>query len=150
MKKGWTLIELMIVAIIIAVLVGISLPSVRKTLDNFRLEMLLKDIFYLCKYLQEVSIGEARIHCLNIGRPDQGFYAEYKQDNQFVGLDNRLSRRLYVPKDITVDIDPAGKERVYFYPDGSMDKVNFVFTGRYGKEMRLNIQDGSAGQIKIE
>jgi len=48
-----------------------------------------------------------------------------------------------------MEIEPSNKEKIYFYPDGSMDKVALTFNNQYNKKMRLNIQ-GSTGQINIE
>lgn len=140
MKKGWTFIELLIVIAIIGVLTGIAVPQIRKTYDNFQQETFAKDLFYLVRYLQDCSISVGKIYCLNIDLDNAEFQAVYKKEDNFLNLSGKFGKKYKLPSGIELTIDPVEKRQVYFYPDGSIDKISIVFINRLGKKAVITIQ----------
>jgi type II secretory pathway pseudopilin PulG len=126
-----TFIELLLVIIIIGILLGVSMPNLRITLDNFALENFVKDIYSFSLYLQSSAISQARPHCLNI---DQG-----------EGVIRDSYKSYKIPAGVEVLLEPADKNKICFYPDGAADKASIKFTNRQRKELSLVIQGGWGG-----
>ncbi|MFH1440912.1 MAG: prepilin-type N-terminal cleavage/methylation domain-containing protein [Candidatus Omnitrophota bacterium] len=139
-SKGFTFIELLIVVAIVGVLTGIAVPQLRKALDNFQEEAFAKDLFYLVRYIQGRSISEGKIYCLKIDLDNAEFQAVYKKEDDFLNLSGKFGKKYKVPSGIELSIDPVEKREIYFYPDGSIDKISIVFTNRLEKEAVITIQ----------
>ncbi len=155
--KGLTFIEIFVVIIIISILAGVSIPQFRKTYGNFVLDNSVKDIYYLCQFLQSSAISQAKIHLLKINKdvsPVQ-FNASYQVENEDGGksdkaVEGRFGRTYTAPEGVIVySTEPPNKTDVYFYPDGSTDGITVVFRNRYDKQISLIIK-GASGGIKIE
>ncbi len=148
-RAGFTFIELLIVITIIGILISLSIPAFRKTVDNFELDNFTKDIYYLSHYLQSAAISEGKIYSLNI-IPDKGeLWAAFKGADDFERLKGRFGRVYKIPENSTLSITPVEKMAFYFYPDGNIDKAELTFANKYGKKTSLIIQ-GQGSAIKIQ
>ena len=149
-KAGFTYIELIIVIVILGILIGLSIPQLKKTSAYFELENFTKNIYLLCSYLQSASISEAKIYCLNFLEEGREFKPSFlKEDGQWEILKGRFARLYKVPERITLEIIPANKNKIFFYPDGSIDNLAILFKNEFGQERSLEIK-GVSGEIKIQ
>jgi type II secretory pathway pseudopilin PulG len=147
---GFTYIELIVLIIILGILTGLAIPQLKKTFAYFELENFVKDIYLLCNYLQSASISQAKIHCLNYSKEPGGFRGSFlKEGGQWQALKTRFARFYKVPEKITLEIAPADKNNVLFYPDGSIDNLIILFKNEFGQERSLVI-GGMSGEIKIQ
>jgi len=140
-----TFIELLLVVIIIGILLGISVPNLRTTLDNFALENFVKNIYTFSLYLQASAISQARPYCLNIDQDKSAIWGSYKSEEGFEALTARYALGYKIPAGVTVLLEPPDKNKIYFYPDGTTDKASIKFTNREKKELSLVIQGGWGG-----
>lgn len=147
--KGITFIELLIVIIIAGILAGVSTPLFRKTMDNLSLENFVKDIYYLSCYLQASAVNEGKIYSLNIDRYAVAFRGTYKEANELRNINGKLGRSFIAPKGVTITYEPADKPNVYFYPDGTIDKVTVSFKNQHENTLSLIIK-GVSGEIKVQ
>lgn len=144
-----TFIELLLVILIIGILAGISIPQLRKTFDNFELENFVKDIYYLNRYLQASAIGRGRIQCLNIIQDEGKFWATYKENDKPQKIEGRFGKDYKAPEGTVVFIEPPERTTIYFYPDGSIDKVKITLENRHKRQISIATQ-GIIGDIKIQ
>lgn len=149
MKRALTFVELLLVIAIIGVMTAVAVPQIKKTLESYELENFVKDIYYLTYYLQSDAISLGKIHRLNINKDSGEFQADYRDNSQFVNLKGRHGKVFKAPQDITISVEPAERRFVFFYPDGSTDKVSINFTGRNKNKISLVIQ-GAMNEIKIQ
>lgn len=157
--RALTFIELLLVAVLIGILVGVSIPQMRKTFDDFELENFVKDIYYLTHYLQTSAIYQGKIFCLNINQDEGFFYATYKENDEAESnsepkkIEGRFGRDYKPPEGTSIFIEPLTEPlevtTICFYPDGSKDKIMITLKNRHEKEITLSIK-GAAGEIQIQ
>lgn len=73
-----------------------------------------------------------------------------EKEGDFIPIKGRFGKIYQSPVGITISsIEPSGKNNIFFYPDGSLDKSDIVFKNKYGKEIKLILKGtGSSIQIK--
>jgi type II secretory pathway pseudopilin PulG len=148
--KGFTFIELIVIVIILSILIGLSIPQLKKTSAHFELENFTKNIYFLCNYLQSSAISEAKIHSLNFFEETRELKPYFlKNDGQWQALKTRFARFYKLPEKITLEITPAEKKSIFFYPDGSADKLVLTFKNEFQDQRALEIK-GVTGAIKIQ
>lgn len=147
--KAITFIELLLVALIIGVLAGISMPQIRKTFDNLELENFTKDLYYLTQYLQVSAISQTKIYYLNINLEEAAFWPTYKEGEEIKKPQGRLGRDYKAPPGTVITTEPQNIAAVCFYPDGSKDKIAITLKNQHGKEITLSTK-GTVGGIQIQ
>mgnify|MGYP001100251008 CR=1 FL=1 len=147
LKSNFTLIEMLIVVIILSILIGISIPNIKKSIDNFNLESFVNDIYYLCLYLKESAISKGEQFSLYINKDTEPleFQPLYKEEDKLVNF-----RKPYkLPSGITFLIEPKDKTDINFYPDGSCDPIVITFQNNSKKKLSLVIK-GSNCKIQVK
>lgn len=144
-----TFIELLVVIIIIGILVGISIPQLRKTFDNFQLDNFAKDIYYLCQYLQASAISQGKVYSLNINPAEGALQAFYKDgNNNLQQAEGRFGKIYMAPRGVILS-SLKDVLIIYFYPDGSTSEIEITFENNHGHKVSLKAK-GASGGIKIE
>lgn len=143
--KAFTFIELFIVIIIIGILIGISLPSFKKTFNNLQLNSFSQEIQAFMNYLHERSIVEGKIIYFNIDNEKKEYWAKIKDTKA------RL-RTYFLPRGIDIEIikkADTDNKQIIFYPDGQIDKVSIKIAGP-DKQGIILTTEGMFGKIKIQ
>jgi prepilin-type N-terminal cleavage/methylation domain-containing protein len=150
--SGFTFIELLLVIALIGILSAVSIPQFQKTIDNFELENYVKNIYYLSRYLQDTSVSERKVYCLNVDKNEGKIWATYKEEDKFQKAKGRFGNIFKVPKSAVLTISDAGQDEVsgiYFYPDGSVTEITIEFKNKQNNKFSLTIK-GPGGEIKIK
>lgn len=148
-KSAFTFIELLIVVLIIAVLAGISVPRLSKTVDDSRLDSFVKDTYYLCRYLQLSAVSKKEIYSLNINPSENTITVTRKvTSGAFEKVTERAAQPRKLPRGVSVT-NPINTTSIYFYPDGSVTETTVTFANRNARNASL-ITEGITGAIKIE
>jgi type II secretory pathway pseudopilin PulG len=152
LRPAITFVELLIVIIIIGILSAVSIPNFKKSFEKFALDSFVKDLYCLNCYLKQSAISQGKIYCLNISRdskPPQ-LYATYKKNDGFERMKGRFGKLYKLPKEVNIfSIEPQDRLNIYFYPDGSVDNVTFIFKNKFKEEASLSIK-GANGVIQIK
>ncbi len=127
LKEGFTLIEILIVVVLLAVIAAVSLPHFSVSLARLQLRNTAYKLAYLMRYAQSAAITRGIEMRLSFDSQfqtygiEQSFPDDSWEENggQFQALEGPWGRRDEVPDDMQLT---AGKESVVFYPDGQIEK----------------------------
>ena len=72
MKKGFTLIEMLIIIGVIVILIGISIPGFKSFQPTFQLSGDIRDLITDLRYAQQLTVTEQLEHCVR-------FFPEQKE-----------------------------------------------------------------------
>lgn len=148
-RGGFTFVELFLVVIVIGIATALSIPRLKKNLENIALESFVKDVYYLSRYVQSTSVAQGKIYCLNLDPGIAAFWVSVKDDDRYVRVGGRFGRIMRAPKGVDVSLVPLDAYAVYFYPDSSTDKVDVVFEGQGVPKIYL-VFEGASGGIKVK
>lgn len=136
--KGFTFVELLLVIIIIGILIAISLPNLKKTFNNLRLDNFSRELQAFMNYLHERSVVEGKIIYLNLDNDEKEIWARI-QDAQ-----SRL-KTLPLPDDIRIESE---NKEILFYPDGSIDNITIGVVNLDNQKITLTTK-GVFGGVKL-
>lgn len=140
--KGFTFIELMLVAVIIAVLAATAVPRMRRAFARFELENFVKGIYDLSAYLQASAASRGQIYCLEIDPQKLSLCPVYKEGDKFKSIPGRFSRPRQAPAGVVFFTE---KKMLCFYPDSSVDEARLDFEDTYKDRLSLFFQGVSGG-----
>ena len=162
--NGFTLIELMVVLVLIAVLSGVMVAEMRGTFEDSLLRSTARELMSTCALASSRAITVLQPHTLVI-EPGHGRYAIERmvRDEQFGAaprtirdvdggegeLDERISvevrdpaRSTEQPEDNARDelrAEAARPGAITFYPDGTADPREIILRDGTGVELKLQI-----------
>jgi prepilin-type N-terminal cleavage/methylation domain-containing protein len=140
-RKGFTLIELALVAVLMLVIVGLSAPSFKRTLSGFAAHNTALGISKLISYAQERAIIERRYYKVRFD-PAIGQYrisASDESDDKLIYRDvpGKLGKVFSLPQGLSIRC-PA--DEITLYPDGTCDEFSFTVADRYGSGYLVRIK----------
>jgi prepilin-type N-terminal cleavage/methylation domain-containing protein len=147
--KGFTLVELLVVTIIIAILTIISIPSFRRTYNSLQLSTSANDLASALRYAQERSIAQRNNYRFILNIDNNNYWMEKlettEEGEEYQRIKGKLGRTFYVPKFLT--IEPNSTE-IIFNPDGSSDLILIYIIDQ--KENYFTIaSEGISGYVKV-
>ena len=158
-RKGFTLIEILLVVVLLGIIAGAAFPSLGKSYTMMRLQVEANDLSYAMRYAQGKAIAEKRKHRLEFNSDfskyfileDSGNDVEFEGDEDSSYVDGeyrrfsgRRGRTFKIAEDITVD---AAKQSVEFYPDGSIEKIQVNLC--YGKKCLVVSTQEHRGRVQV-
>lgn len=148
-SRGFTLVELMLVIIILGVAAAAAFPSLRAFADTVSLQQSARQASFLCGHLQGLAMQQDRICHLKIVTETGEFLPECKNEQGILRpVEASWAKPYRVPKAVTVKAVPANTGGVYFYPDATSDKATILFANAEGKKIDIEF-GGSNGSISI-
>lgn len=147
--KGFTLVELVLVTMIILVLAGLSTPLFRGPFRNIQLKNTCGKVQQLIRYLRARSIAERTICRMNFDF-EQGLIWPTEEDETAAGEFKRIKKSWARTYQIAEGISIQGETNfITFYPDGKTEQVQITLSDSQGKTYTLTTQKGM-GFVKIE
>lgn len=136
--NAFTFIELCIVIIIIGILIGVALPSFRKSFNSLQLNNFSAELQNFMRYLRERAIVTGKVIYLNIDNEKKLCTAQFKDTPSPF----KTSR---IPESLNVELEP---KEIFFYPDGQIDKVTITLTNPENQRISLTTK-GIFGGVKV-
>jgi prepilin-type N-terminal cleavage/methylation domain-containing protein len=147
-NRGFTLLELMMVMLVIALVLAVSYPSLSRGSTALHLRATGRDILNTFRYAREKAVTE-----------QTGMQIAVDRQKQELVLSNNLgddARRYVPPEDVRIErITLAGDEVadgpmvVRFLPNGGSDHAEILLKSKTGSFLRI-ITDPMTGGARIE
>lgn len=139
MNKGFTLIEILFVVIILSILIGFSIPQLKNTYKNLELNNFARELGSYMNYLSEQAIVTGEAISLSIDADNKKYFA-------VVMSDKSILKTVIIPDGIKLATD---QKQIAFYPDGSIDKVTIKLSNDLDQYVNLTTK-GVFGSVKIQ
>jgi type II secretion system protein H len=143
-NKGFSLLELVIVLLIIGLVAGVSYPSLRRGTTAFHLRATGRDVLNHLRYAREKAITEQKEMTVTIDRDTQTVILSDTagEDRKVLTLpkDVKIVEMKSVEQEITV-----GQLVTRFLPNGSAENTEIVLKADNGGEIRLLVDPVTGG-----
>ncbi len=147
-RSGYTLIELILLTVIIAILIGISTPLFRRTFSDLEIKDASFNISRLISFAQERAVVEGTPFKLVLDVKKARYYLTREDPSapgKYIRLKEKLGRVFELPRGIKLKAD---KKVILFYPDGHSDKAAIRLL-RGDESLKITLK-GNLGYVKIE
>lgn len=139
-RKGFTLIELALVAALMAVIIGLSAPLFKEAISNLSANNAALTISKLINYAQERAIIERRYYRIRFypgGRYRLSASDESDDVTVYKNIPGKFGRIFSLPRELSI---ACSAEEMTLYPDGTCDEFWFSVVGRYGRGYLVSIR----------
>jgi prepilin-type N-terminal cleavage/methylation domain-containing protein len=147
-NDGFTLLELMIVVLIIALVMTVSYPSLTRGASSIHLRATGRDVLNTFRYAREKAVTEQLGMKITVDRENQKITLA-----SFVGDG---SRTFVLPRDVKIQrMALAGSEvtngamNIRFLPNGSSESAEVLLKSDHGAYLRI-ISDPITGGARID
>ncbi len=123
---GFTLVELVLVVIILAVILGLAVPNFKNSFSRLLLQQTASDLSYAMQYAQSRAIQNGLQEKLVFDEQRKTYVLHEERDDEetgekeFAAPRGRWGRVRAVPGRITLEIVP---DEINFFPDGKIDRL---------------------------
>jgi len=136
---GFTLIEILFVVIILTILVGVAIPSIKNTYSTLELNNFAGQLQAYMNYLSSQSVISGEAICLNIDNDNRQYWSAVMDS------ESKL-KTVHIPESIKLVTD---KKQIVFYPDGSIDTVTITASNLSNQYVNLTTK-GVFGSVKMQ
>jgi general secretion pathway protein H len=134
-KRGFTLIEIMVVVAIMGVIMGMSIPSVMMAMRQESVRKAANDLKEACLTVRGRAIMSGQMTTLNF----------YPQDRKYDGGAGVVG---VLPEDLTIEMLSVNlrefkewdKATVRFFPNGTSDEMTVVYRSAKNEWRRINLE----------
>lgn len=124
---GFTLIEVILVVVLLAVVVSLSVPQFSKSFQKLQLRQLTQDLAYCMQYAQSRAITQNKEVRLEFDPEFLKYWLTQQASSLtppsaatiYENISGRMGRVFSVPANVEIKTDDTA---ISFYPDGSIEK----------------------------
>ncbi len=149
-RSGFTLIEILLVVLILAIVVSVALPKFQGTLSQLQARTAAQNIYELALFAKERAILETTFFKLKYDPTENKVRLLKKNDKgKYTRYESRLGKPIQIKPPFTLRWTNSAKE-ILFTPNGESDKVEIhlnqnsqrLYTVIIGKPLgRITLKD---------
>jgi Tfp pilus assembly protein FimT len=146
-NAGFTLIELILTALIIMVIAGLSVPVFKASFADLRVNLQAKDMAGLMKLAKERAIMTRIPHLIKIDKNKNTykmFILDIKKDKT-EPVEGRWGRAFHVWGNIKIE---NATDVIKFFPDGACSEARILFKDASGLKSRIDV-NAKTGEITV-
>ena len=136
-KQTFTLIEIILVTLLIAIIIGVSTPVFRNFFYGFQQTNFPVDLAKLIRYAQERAIVERIRYKLKVDFTNDKYWLEAGNEP----VSGRFGNKFVIPQGITIEFENTDSSFMSFYPDGRTDQKFIYITGVKGARYTLTTEN---------
>ena len=148
-QAGFTLLELLIVVLILAVVVGVSVPRFSRTFRHLQLQLFAADVAKLLTYASKRAVARGEMLRIHFDVEGRRYWLAQAQEAspkaKFKRVAGKFGRISSVPE--AISLHPSARE-VTFYPDGRADPFEMFIFDESREGYRL-VADAWTGRVKL-
>ena len=142
LKRGFTLLELILVILLVSILVALSTPQFRKTFSGLELKNTCFNISKMASFAQDMSIIEKTNYRFNIDFESNRYYLTkvivLEGETKYTKIDGRFGKSFSISPDIRITGDFGS---VTFFPDGKITPAHFELYNKYNEGYIITLSD---------
>jgi prepilin-type N-terminal cleavage/methylation domain-containing protein len=160
-KRGFTLLELMFVSVIMLALVGMTVPRLNRAFPYYALKSSSKNLTALMRYAQNLAVVEQNCYRVNVDLEKNSYWLTRKsslsggsQEN-YDTVGTSLGKVHFLPQTLSFhsfklkDSRLSGQKYLSCYPDGYIDEATVVIVNKFGDNLSV-ISGGRIGRVTIK
>ncbi len=145
--KSFILLELLLVAVILGVIFGVSTPLFKRTFSNLSLNNEASKLAKLIKYAQVKAISEQKSIKMVVD-VENGCYRLFEKsmgEDEFKEIVGRWGKNFCIASNMKLAID---NNELIFLPNGSITKSRITISNNQEQSLQIEIL-GGIGRVKI-
>jgi prepilin-type N-terminal cleavage/methylation domain-containing protein len=137
-KRGFTLLELILVMLIVSLVAGLAAPSLHNFMIGRRNVNTVNQVLALGQYARARAAMTGTVYRLNADPVSRAYWLTKKSGANFVELGEEFGRHFTLPETMSLKWEPlptGGDVKTYmdFYPDGRIDASRLQIVDLAGK-----------------
>lgn len=138
--SGFTLLELLLIVLIISVILGLSLPFIKKNVNSASFKTFINKNYLFLDYAKTHSVLKGKILKVKINLEEKKIVLwEMKSKNE----EGDKLLEIEIPGNISVESE---KENISFFPDGTIEEFGIIFSD---DEARFSMIYSKSNENKI-
>lgn len=147
-SQGFTFLEIIIVVLILAALIGLSVPRFKNTFLDLQFRQSCSDFVSTLNYARQSAILNRAEYIIRLNADEAVYWVERSVEKDgapaFEKAPGRFGKANVLPKSVSIACE---KDSITFYPDGSADVVTVTFSNAI-KKISISTE-GSSSDVKI-
>lgn len=139
-QRGFTLLELTLVMLIVCVLLAISAPQLHGFFGSRQTADTATNVLSLARWARNDAISSGRTCRLNVDPANGMYWLTVQKAGQFVRLETELGKQFHLPEGSSLTLTNESRDSsayVEFSPTGRCDVATIAITGKGGEVVQV-------------
>lgn len=137
---GFTLLELLLVIAIIAIVVGLATPSLKRSINNAVFKAFVQKTYFFLDYAKTQAVCKNGMFVVTFDLEEENFFLTEKDKVDDVMFE------IMIPQHAHLETD---KKTILFYPDGTLEEFKITIYDDYQRQSVISSK-GFNGKIVID